>query len=299
MVADRIILDNGNARLELVPALGGGIARLDVRHPDGALLPVLRPWNGRMEDGPLALGCNVLVPFSNRISGGGFEHDGAFHPVPANFCGEPLPIHGDGCQRCWRTLARRAESLEVECDGEIGPFRYRARQIITLAMGKLIVELEVENLSGQALPFGVGFHPWFPRNVDTRLQFRAAEIWLEDERHLPAGRQEIGDASDWNFDGGRILPDGWINNAFGEWGGEAVITQGERAVSLRLSASDNLAYALVFSPGSKADFFCFEPVSHPVDAHNLEGHPGLQVLEHRQKLTASMTLEWDERYGTQ
>lgn len=94
MVAERIVLDNGNARLELVPALGGGIARLDVRHPNGALFPVLRPWNGRMEDGPFALGCNVLVPFSNRISGGGFEHDGAFHPVPANLRGEPLPIHG-------------------------------------------------------------------------------------------------------------------------------------------------------------------------------------------------------------
>lgn len=298
MAVERIVVKNGRACLELIPALGGGVARLDVRHPNGALVPVLRRWNGRIEDGPFALGCNVLVPFSNRMSGGGFEYDGTFHPVPANLRGEPLPIHGDGFQRHWRPLARSAETVELQCDGAIGPFRYRARQTFTLAVDKLVIELTVENLSERAFPFGVGFHPWFPRNAETRLQFRAAEIWLENEVHLPAGRREIADVPDWNFDGGRPLPDNWINNAFDGWDGQAVITQGEEAVSLKLSASANLACALVFSPGLKADFFCFEPVSHPVDAHNLAGRPGLQVLEHRQELTASMTLEWDERYGT-
>ncbi|MBB3424535.1 aldose 1-epimerase [Rhizobium sp. BK312] len=292
MAVERIVLDNEKARLELVPALGGGIARLDVRIPGGSFLPALRPWTGREGDA-FSLGSNVLVPFSNRISGGGFEQDGIFYLIPVNLPGEPLPIHGDGFQRRWRTVARRGEIAELECDGEIGPFRYRARQIVTLAIDKLVIDLTVQNLSGQKLPFGVGFHPWFPRNAGTRLRFRASEIWLEDERHLPAGRRKVIEVPDWDFDSGRVLPEGWINNVFGGWDRKAVITQGGGAVSLRIFASDNLDYALVYSPNSNVDFFCFEPVSHPVDAHNLDGRPGLQVLEHREELTASMTLQWD------
>lgn len=298
MIAERITVENSKAHLQLIPTLGGGIAQLDVRHPAGEWLPVFRPWNGRIEDGPFELGCNVLVPFSNRISGGGFEHDGAFHPIPANLVGEPFPIHGDGFQRRWRLLARSGETVELECDGEIGPFRYRAWQVFTLGLEKLEIKLTVQNMSGQPLPFGVGFHPWFPRNAGTRLQFLAAEIWLEDRDHLPIGCRKVCEVPDWNFGDGRALPDQWINNAFGGWAGEAVIMQGVGAVSVRISASDNLAYALLYSPNAKADFFCFEPVSHPVDAHNLAGRPGLKILEDRQELTGSMTVEWEEGYGT-
>ncbi|MBK5570696.1 aldose 1-epimerase [Ensifer sp. SSB1] len=298
MVVERINVENSNARLQLIPALGGGIAQLDVRHPSGKWLPVLRPWNGRVEDGPFKLSYNVLVPFSNRISRGGFEHDGAFHPIPANLAGEPFPIHGDGFQRFWRLLARSGETVELECDGAIGPFRYRARQGFTLGSEKLDIKLTVQNMSGQSLPFGIGFHPWFPRNAGTRLQFHAAEVWLEDREHLPTGHRKLREVPDWNFGDGRALPDQWINNAFGGWAGEAVIMQGEDAASVRISASDDLRYALLHSPNAKADFFCFEPVSHPVDAHNLVGRPGLKILEDRQELTGSMTLEWEEANGT-
>ncbi|KSV71620.1 hypothetical protein N182_30170 [Sinorhizobium sp. GL2] len=298
MVVEWIHVENSKARLQLIPALGGGIGRLDVRHPSAEWIPVLRPWNGRVEDGPFELGCNVLVPFSNRISRGGFEHDGAFHPIPPNLAGQPLPIHGDGFQRCWRLLARNGETVELECDGAIGPFRYRARLVFTLWPEKLDIKLTVHNMSGQPLPFGIGFHPWFPRNVGTRLQFSAAEVWLEDREHLPTGRRKLCEVPDWNFCDGRALPDQWINNAFGGWAGEAVIMQGDGAASVRISASDNLGYALLYTPNADADFFCFEPVSHPVDAHNLAGRPGLRILEDGQELAGSMTLEWEEAYGT-
>ena len=38
---------------------------------------------------------------------------------------------------------------------------------------------------------------------------------------------------------------------------------------------------ILYSPGRDASFFCFEPVSHVVDAHNLPGGPeanGLAIL---------------------
>ena len=64
-----VVLENERARAGVVPGMGGGIARLDVRAADGGFRPLLRPWSGRTVDGPFALASNVLVPFSNRISG--------------------------------------------------------------------------------------------------------------------------------------------------------------------------------------------------------------------------------------
>ena len=84
-----------------MPAIGGGVARFDWRG-----VPIFRPWDGITHD-PNALGCYPLVPWSNRISGGGIDAGGRFWPLQPNWPGEPYPIHGDG----WRTtLAGRAST---------------------------------------------------------------------------------------------------------------------------------------------------------------------------------------------
>ena len=68
------------------------------------------------------------------------------------------------------------------------------------------------------------------------------------------------------------MPPGWINNAFLEWDGRARIDWTDRDLSLDVTADAPLRTFIVYSPGASADYFCFEPVSHPVDAHNL-GEP--------------------------
>ena len=84
-------LSDGRSRLLVTPENGGGIARFDALVTGRAPVALLRPWDGA---GPL--GCELLIPWSNRISGGGFEFDGRFHAVEPNIAGEALPIHGDG-----------------------------------------------------------------------------------------------------------------------------------------------------------------------------------------------------------
>ena len=59
-----------------------------------------------------------------------------------------------------------------------------------------------------------------------------------------------------------------------------------------MTAGPALHTLILFSPDGAADFFCAEPVSHPVDAHNLPGQPGLAVLEPGQTMTVRMRLEW-------
>ena len=286
-----LTLEDARTRVRIVPELGAGIASLEALTPAGPI-DVLRSWDGSAA--PFALGCNLLVPFSNRISGGGFRFEGTFHEVPANLAGEPFPIHGDGFQRPWSVThaGPRAVTLTL-AEGQIGPWHYAAALTVGLRDGALEVTLYIRNRSGRRLPFGGGFHPWFPRHPTTRLAFAATGLWLEDERHLPLRHLAIADVPELDFRRNRPLPVTWVNNAFTGWDRRAEIQQ--PGLSLHLTASDVLTTAVIYSPDASAAFFCAEPVSHPVDAHNLPGMPGLMGLDDGAEIHLAMALLWRDR----
>jgi aldose 1-epimerase len=279
-----IDLQAKDARATVVPALGGGVATLRWREKD-----ILRPWSGRTEDGPFALGMNILAPFSNRISGP-FPWDGADLTVPPNLPGEPFAIHGDAFQRGWDVVAAAEDSVTLHVDGAIGPWRHRCRVTYRLGPQDLCCELVVTNTGDRAMPFGGGFHPWFPRGAKTLLQFRAGGYWPETAEHLRATDRPVTQPDIWDWSEPAPLPSGWINAGFAGWDGRAAISQ----PGLRLAvAATNCDTAIIYSPGLTSGFFCFEPVSHPVDAHNLPGQPGLMRLAPQEHMTLTISLSWD------
>ncbi|MGA9658333.1 MAG: aldose 1-epimerase [Asticcacaulis sp.] len=284
----QIALTIGDAHLDVVPALGGGIAGLSV-----AGRPVLKPWSGHLDDGPFALAANILVPFSNRVSGGGFEWEGKTYALPAN-TNEPLPIHGDAFQKPWDLHDRDSNSLTLILkNGQFGPFYYTAQIKYTLNETSLTIALSVENTGTVALPFGCGLHPQFPRDDQTRLAFNAQRIWFNNAEHLPSHELELSASPSLNFKDSRPLPNDMINNAYTGWDGVTHIQQGQNAVSIKLTASKILSTAMIFSPNAKADFFSFEPVSHPIDAFHLAGYPGLVALAPNDSLSASVIVAWE------
>ena len=287
MVAgEMLMLTAGHAQLQILPEMGGGFAGLWAGD-----LPVLRPWSGRVEDGPFALACNLLVPFSNRISGG-FAFNGQYHSIAPNLPGEAYPIHGDGFQRGWEVSEIGPKRVELTlASGGIGPFTYASRVHYDLGPEALEIKLSVTNHGSLELPFGVGLHPWFPRNSETRLQFVASGLWPETADHLPATLRPLNLEHGGPWQQPAPLPVDWINTGFTGWDGYASITQGPQAASVNI-LTKGLGSAILYSPSDKANFFCFEPVSHPVDAHNLPDQPGLIPLALGQTLTVSVTLIW-------
>ena len=124
----------------------------------------------------------------------------------------------------------------------------------------------------------------------TRIEAKSERVGLENSHHLPAGELDVRAREDWNFATLRRLPEAWINNAFLGWNGRASIVWPDRRMSLEISAEAPISAYIVYSPGADADFFCFEPVTHPVDAHNLPGGPeanGLSVLEPEEEMSIS------------
>jgi aldose 1-epimerase len=148
----------------------------------------------------------------------------------------------------------------------------------------------VRNLGSAPLPFGLGFHPWIVRGAGTRLKARAERVVMEADDHLPAGEAPVASRPEWDFATPRELPRAWVNNAFLGWDGHARVLWPERRLALDVAADPPLSTYILYSPSGGAEFFCLEPVTHPVDAHNLPGGPeahGLTVLAPQQALSAA------------
>lgn len=286
-----VTLDNGAARVTLRPDLGAGATGYDF-HDGESWQPVFRRVADDT-DHPFQLSNILLVPFSGRVSGGGFTFEGRFHAIERNLASEKYPIHGSAFALPWQIAEETRESLTLRLSATgPGPFRYDAEMRYQLDGTALTMRLAVTN-RGIRLPYGVGFHPWFIRDGDTRLSASADLVWLEQDDHLPAGIEPVTRHPDMDFNGPRPLPARWINNWFSGWDGRAHIDWPLRGVSAAITASDALDQYVVFSPSADADFFCFEPVSHPVDALNLpdgaERH-GMKVLEPGETVSAGMTI---------
>lgn len=286
-----ITLDNGKARITIRPDLGAGATGYDF-HDGTAWQPIFR----RMPDDtdhPFQLSNIVLAPFSGRVSGGGFTFDDQFHAIERNMASEKYPIHGSTFLLPWAIVSQSADRvvLTVSADGP-GPFRYDATMTYALDDSALTMQLDMTN-RGVRLPYGLGFHPWFVRDASTLLAAPAAHVWLEQEDHLPKGRDAIREHPDMDFNLSRALPQRWINNWLSGWNRRARIDWPARGIIAAISASATLDQYVVFSPAREADFFCFEPVSHPVDAFNLPDGPtghGMRVLERGETMSGSITI---------
>lgn len=281
----------GGLRAVVLPAAGGGLARLDWRGT-----PVLRPApDGMAQPLPGQLACFPLVPWSNRIATGGFEFEGSrVRPEPTRE-GEPCPIHGDGWRMAWQLVSRDESSAMLALDRRDGsPFAFTANMEYALTGSALRVTLRVVNRGECVLPFGLGLHPWMLHPEDARLQARADGVWLSGEDKLPSKCVALPPA--WNFCGAapQPLPRDGVDNAFTGWDGRARIEWPAR--KLRLLIEADMSYFILYVPPGK-DFFCFEPVDHPINAHNLPGGApanGLSALAPGQRLSRTVIFTVDE-----
>ncbi len=289
-MAEAIELRSGPINIGIVPEVGGGLAWFDLVD-NGERLPAFRRWPGPGTADPNELACYPLVPWSNRISGGGFHAGETFHPLKPNWPADPCPIHGNGWQNVWKVTATTDATANLRlASQDPGPYAYTAELRYAINDDTLSITLSVEHEGAAPLPYGIGLHPWLPRTAGTRLQAPASTVWLEGDGHLPTECVPIDTQPGWDFRADRMLPADWINNGFNEWDGTAEITWPDRDLGLSIKSAAPYTRYIVFSPSNDADFFCFEPVSHAVDAHNLPGGPaahGLVILKPGEQLSAA------------
>ena len=291
-------LNHAGQRLGLVPSLGGGVAAWQAESPEGDI-DLWRPWNGVSTD-RYRLASFAMVPWSNRISGGGFEHAGRFHAIAPNRPGEPYPIHGDGWLQPWALVRPKVDTVVMTLEShrfDGNPYHYRATQTFTLRDGGLDQRIEVTHLGDDALPYGLGLHPWFPRGAGARLTAAVQGVWLSGADPLPTQHTPHFPPT-WDLNAGIDVNGGpQIDNAYTGFGGTARIEWPAQGVALTMTvpavvaagAASPQACCLLYRP-PVGPAFCFEPVTHAIDPFHLDGRPGLVVLSHGERL--ALDVQW-------
>jgi aldose 1-epimerase len=293
-------LHHSGQRLGLVPSLGGSVAAWQLEQPQGPL-DLWRSWDGRTND-LYSLASFAMLPWSNRISSGGFTHDGRFHAMRPNRTGEPYPIHGDGWLQAWQLSQPANDTLVMSIEShrfDDNPYDYAGTQTFRLVEGGLDQTVSVRHLGDAPLPYGLGVHPWFPRTARTRIAAPVQGVWLSGADPLPTGHSADFPSS-WNLNEGIDANGSLIDNGYTGWGGNACLRWPERDLQLTL-AMPNFAsnggpanhYCLVYRP-PLGPAFCFEPITHPIDAFHLAGTPGLRALGTGESL--SLEMQW--RYAS-
>lgn len=285
-------LDAFGLTAEIHPEVGGIVARLVWRAPDGREHALLRPPPAPVSTAaPNHGGSWAMLPFANRAFGGLVDDGAQRFQLPFNDASGT--IHGFGWQSAWQVAGydRASARLEHRRSDGADPYRYSAWQEITLAQGGMTVRFGVINEADRVLPFGIGHHPWFPRQDDTRLQLRAARALVFGEAFRALGHRELSDGGPyagnplfreedvvaWNFMG---------------WDGEARIETPSTGLAITMTASESLACPVVWAPVG-SDFLCVEPQSHasgaPSEASARNAAP-MKRLEPGDSLEGWMTI---------
>ncbi|MDB5813679.1 MAG: aldose 1-epimerase [Rhodocyclales bacterium] len=289
-MSDAMILqiENADQRLGLLPALGGSAAFWEVRR-DGAWQAIWRPYEPA-EDGKRVVANFPLVPFSNRISGGGITVGGVFYPMTPNREGA-FPIHGNGWMHEWEVREHTAQTIELVVESHCKhdyPWDYFATQRYRLTDEGMTMRLEVEHLGDTPMPYGLGWHPYTLRGNDVqepRLQFKTDGYWQGDDNGIPV--QHVRELPDgWDFNTLCTLDHGRIDHNFSGWDGRVRVERDD--IDLRIESQTTepagLTTAILFRPEDQI-FFCVEPVTHITDAFNRPGMPGLRMLQKGERMS--------------
>ncbi|UUR09277.1 aldose 1-epimerase [Sphingomonas glaciei] len=284
-----LTLRAGDLELVLSPALGGAIRDLTWTG-EGRRVPLLRPTR-EGADSVLDMASFPLVPYVNRIRDGHFSFRGREVVIKPNMAGDISPLHGQGWLAPWTVESAGAQDAELRFMHEAGewPWKYEAKQVVSLYERGLSLELHCRNLDREPMPCGLGQHPYFPCTAETRIDTEVRSAFEIDEHVLPTG--EVAATGRFDLRERAACGQG-LDHGFGGWGGEARLTDPEWPALLRLSSPD-AGFFQLYSPES-GGIFVAEPVTHANAALNEPeerwGELGLRVLEPGEEMRLDLRL---------
>ena len=304
----------------VVPSRGSNVTRFATRpagDPEGESIEVIAgpPTLETLARLPTRWGAGVLFPYPGRVSGDAFEFRGRRIELPEDpQAGNAM--HGAVRWRAWRVIdsgadsedgawvTTRLASLEDGIPASAWPWAFGCELHVVLRDGRLRIEVRIENASDEPMPFGLGFHPYFPTPLgpagsaeDCEVALAATERW-ESTSTPPAVVSPVA-ADEWPR---RALPLSALtpnaNTAAGPARNHKFILRGQsegaasgmrgrlidRANGLEatLDASEGMSTVVFYTPPD-APVVSFEPHTCMPNAFNLmtEGvpDPGLLVLE--------------------
>ncbi|HBW1769506.1 TPA: aldose 1-epimerase, partial [Klebsiella pneumoniae] len=165
-MAEEWILENAHLRM-CVSSLGGKVQSLFSRQYQA---PVLY-------ENP-AGGMFPMLPLANRVAGNRFIFHGQEIVLPCHHADEYFFLHGDGWLQRWDIIEYGAEYcvLQLRRQHACG-FDYLAQLRYQLLRNQLIAELTLTHYGEVPALYGCGFHPFFPFDERSKVQFQVSGYW--------------------------------------------------------------------------------------------------------------------------
>ena len=295
-----VVLSDRDARTEvrIVPTLGNRAYRMTVAGRDILWSPYKTLAEFKAQ--PTGLGVPFMAPWANRLEGDYYFANGrkyALRTEIQNFRrdGNGRPIHGLLYTAPeWEVVSLKADDRGAEVVSRLEfwrhpgymaqfPFAHDIEMTYRLSGGTLEVRTAVTNRSAEAMPIGVGFHPYFqlpgvPRE-SWRVTLPVRQRWLISKELLPTGAAEP-----WTKPVISRMEDGSLDDVFGGLHQDAAgktqfrVEGGDLSISVIFGRLYQVA--VVYAPAGRP-FICFEPMTAITNAFNLNqagSYPDLQTL---------------------
>lgn len=274
-----------DALVRIVPALGNNVWEMTVRGQPVFWSPYRSVAEFRARPGHF--GNPFLWPWANRIDGMAYWVNGKKYLLNADLGNvrpgpNHTPIHGLLIHSgLWTPAGRGADAgsawftarLEFWRYPELMaqfPFAHSVEMTYRLADGALTVETVIMNLSEEAMPVSLGFHPYFritdaPRDEWT-VTLAARRKHVLDGRLIPTGETApLPYPKELKLRG--VVLDDVMDDLERDSSGIARFRVEGRKQRITVEYGEAYGVAVVYAPAGR-DFICFEPMTAITNAFN-------------------------------
>lgn len=295
---------------------GHGFKSCGLNYRGDWLQPYHPLWSRLLEKE--TFGNNVLYPTPNRVRGQSFDFEGRHVEMVKR--GVRCTQHGLAWDSPWeikelcageKSVSVTAEFVIRKGDENYEAYPYESSLTLTYMLTEegLTCSYRVLNKGQSAMPFGIGFHPWFllppsPERVTLRMPSKVC--FETDETLLPTGRLiAVEGKKELDLNRFCLVRELNLDTVFLTEAQEDVICYEDRGYRLVIRKTPEFQMGVVFTAFNRGldrkgyEAFCVETQSCCTDAVNMYGkgfaHSGLMILESGQTQSGAVQYVLEDR----
>ena len=264
---------------------------------------------------PTSYGLPLLFP-PNRLDGGTFTFEGVKTTVPITEPARNTSCHGFLHTRPWQVAGYQESEDTAEIhlvfEGDEStdfyqnyPYEFEAELIYKIDKDGLHQQINLTNLSGKNMPYGLGWHSAFAlpgwdlnKAKDAKVRVSVGKRIMVDDRMLPTGEVKdlIPEEAEFRSEAGgsplfRIMDDHYTVEPIERDGKPfhgAVLTDPDGRYEVVYRVDDFYKHWMIWNCRQEGSFICIEPQNWRINAPNLDlprEESGLDVLADQETRT--------------
>jgi aldose 1-epimerase len=249
-----LVLKQDTAELGLLPALGGAISHFSVGGTQ-----ILRQSPNQV-DNVLDTAHFPMLPLTHRLPGNAFEFDGKQVSLTANTTFSKDFIHGHGWLNAWQVekTSETSATLRYEHTNGEWPWSYTARQMFELSSDAMSLEIKLTNTTQSSMPVCMGFHPFFSKDANTKVEAKCAGYWDANADLAPV--KQVSGKYDRLVNAGRHIDElsGMDHTLYG-YEGDVHLSSANPKTVTQISVSENCRNLHIYVPENE-NYCALEPV---------------------------------------